>query len=291
MEEVKKAVFSRSLTIGRSQEDLNSQIDTHAAQFVQNLKGAIRQGTVQLYDIAAPSEQIKRRPILQMRVVVVTPEVLLPGDTEEQNIFIHPGQVWLTDMVERKYLSFMGVRSVIMTGYREPAVPKEEPEQIEASQRIEKLTKLADACVLEDFKNDGIMLRSIKRAIWKNKLPTTKTLICLENDIPFEFQVRYAQILSKALRIELDAECEIHRKDNNIEIQADLPGSKEPAIKAVKGMVGGISAAYKLATGQDVKTNVYFGIKSKHALIEPAEVEKAFRKFAMQMWSKNGNLC
>jgi hypothetical protein len=294
LDAVRDAVLTRSMTIGRDADDLANQIDQHSSELLQNFQDAIRNGKVNWYDVADVSKEVPNRPVGQMRVVVTTPEILLPGDTTEENIYVHPSRVYLTELVNRKLLSLYGIQSMIMTGYQQPAVqppPVEEPEPSTEEEpvianRFWKLQKLGAEEFMKEREQEGPLVKAIKRALLKEKLPTTRVVVELSRGVPFEYLVRYAQVLSTALRVELDAECSIHNDRNKIEVEADLSGSQDLVKQAVVAISNGVTDAFRLSSGVKVDTHVYPGIKSKYALIEPDVVETSFRKVAMKTWSR-----
>lgn len=137
----------------------------------------------------------------------------------------------------------------------------------------------------------GPIEKMVRRAIYKKALPTTRVLITIgSSDLPFHTRVRFAKILSSALRTELDAESSIHNYDDKIEIESDISGSQSAVVKAAKGLSDGISDAFELSTdkcgGYKISTRVFANVKSAYALIDSGTMETSFRKFAFEMVSK-----
>src|SRR5690606_24701876 len=118
--------------------------------------------------------------------------------------------------------------------------------------------------------------------------PNTKVLISIGSvEIPFHNRVRFAKILSSALRIELDGESSIHNYNDKIEIECDIAGSEKNVLMAARGMCDGITNAFELATSKyKIGTRVFPGVKSAYALIDSGTMETCFRKFAFEQVSK-----
>jgi hypothetical protein len=137
----------------------------------------------------------------------------------------------------------------------------------------------------------GPIEKMVRRAIYKKALPTTRVLTTIgSSNLPFHTRVRFAKILSSALRTELDAESSIHNYDDKIEIESDISGSQSAVMRAVKGLSEGISEAFELSTEKcgeyKISTRVFANVKSAYALIDSGTMETSFRKFAFDMVSK-----
>jgi hypothetical protein len=142
--------------------------------------------------------------------------------------------------------------------------------------------------LMQQLTASGPAEKLVKRAIERSTLPLTKVLLAIASDAPFAAQVRYANILSSALRSEIDADVSIHQNGKKIELECDVYGNKTAAINVVDGISGIISSAFCAATkkagGFVVRANVYTDIKSsEYDILDAQTSETNFRKFAMAM--------
>jgi hypothetical protein len=306
LEKVAMLLKTRSKVLGVTPEDVDQIMQVNGQEFIWNLmRAALTQSMIRRYDFAQASGRIKQRSIGQMRLILNVGAVRLPGLKPEEEIWINFPEVWFTDsspMDDTTPLSFMRAQKISIAQWRtvqrsqqrmeqyraqSPEAEEEPPQDLGeedvgmvVAKRIDKLQKLSG----ESMKKEGPLRKIVRRATLAQKLPLTKTLITLDKDVPFEFRVRYARILSTALRNELEAECSVHHDGDNIEVEADLYGTEKPVLKAVAAISNGVSNAFKDAAGVGIKTHVYPGIKSKYALIESDVTETAFRKFALRVW-------
>lgn len=136
----------------------------------------------------------------------------------------------------------------------------------------------------------GPIEKIVRKSIEKTVLPNTKSLIALSStNGSFSSLVRYAQILSRALRLELGSEVSIYENGKNIEITCNTVGSKNKVIKAVKFIHDELSNEFKKATkGIVINSYIYNNIKPSYKLLTSTVSEEHFRKFAFEMMSKNG---
>jgi hypothetical protein len=142
--------------------------------------------------------------------------------------------------------------------------------------------------LMQQLTASGPAEKLVKRAIERSTLPLTKVLLAIASDAPFAAQVRYANILSSALRSEIDADVSIHQNGKKIELECDVYGNKAAAINVVDGISGIISSAFcsatKKAGGFVVRANVYTDIKSsEYDILDAQTSETNFRKFAIAM--------
>jgi len=178
---------------------------------------------------------------------------------------------------------------------RRPSFMADNKTQPQAQQPIAPGTEIVDGGDARELFNflyaSGPIEKMVRRAIYKKALPTTRILITVgSTDVPFHTRVRFAKILSSALRTELDAESSIHNYGEKIEIESDISGSQSAVVRAAKGLSDGISEAFELSTdkcgGYKVSTRVFSNVKSAYALIDSETMETSFRKFAFDMVSK-----
>jgi hypothetical protein len=113
------------------------------------------------------------------------------------------------------------------------------------------------------------------------KLPISRVLISI-SDGEEPYLLRYAKILSTAMRNELSAESGIHYQDGNVEIETDISGSMPNVIRAVSGVSQGISEAFEDMSGAKISVAIRSG-KSELPLVDAKTMENGFRKFAEAM--------
>ena len=168
-----------------------------------------------------------------------------------------------------------------------PEQSHSQPQSVEQEQFKEE-----DAHELFNFLfASGPIEKIVRRSICKKVLPDTRVLISIGSlDIPFHTRVRFAKILSSALRIELDAESSIHNYGDKIEIESNISGSQKNVLMATKGICEGISDAFELATEKGgsykISSRIFSNVKSGYALIDSGTMETCFRKFAFDMVNK-----
>lgn len=145
-----------------------------------------------------------------------------------------------------------------------------------------------DAKALFDFLYaSGPIEKIVKRALYEKHLPKTRVLISVgSKNLEFYNRVRFAKVLSSALRVELDAECSIHNYNDKIEIEADIYGSEEAVVKAATALYQGISETFEFSTDSRVKASLVAGARSSYGLIESSTMESCFRKFAFAQGAK-----
>jgi hypothetical protein len=133
----------------------------------------------------------------------------------------------------------------------------------------------------------GPVEKLVRRAFERANLPTTRILLVLSSDESFPVQVRFAHILSSALRSEIDADSAIYHNGKNIEIECDISGSEDAVVQAVRGVSDGISAAFKQSTKQAggfvVNSRIYPKLSSSYRLLDSETSETSFRKFAFEI--------
>lgn len=133
----------------------------------------------------------------------------------------------------------------------------------------------------------GPIEKIVKRAIYEQKLPKTSVLIVVgSNDLELYNRLRFAKILTSALRIELDAEVSLHNEKNRIEVHADIYGSEEAVNEAVYGLSEGVAEAFELNIGSKIASTVICNTKSELKLVTSEVMEDNFRKYAFASASK-----
>lgn len=129
----------------------------------------------------------------------------------------------------------------------------------------------------------GNITRIVKSAMSQSILPTTRALVVVDQNIELPFRVRYAHLLSSALREEIDADVSLHYGNNEIQLECDVVGSEDNVIRAINGLADGISNAFEMATGQMVRSAIFSGQSSKYGILDSESSETNFRKFAILM--------
>lgn len=230
-------------------------------QFLKNLQNAILNDSILVTVNFSPvSTQVAKRYSNEMRMEVHPPEVAFPaGDSE---VLIHIDKVILTDLGTRipakNQLSVLGVWISNSGSSRKFTIPE-----------------ISTA-------SDGPITKIVKKALLKNLLPTTSATIKVIGQT-FEHKVQFAKILSSALRQEIDAECSIRQANQEIEIQANVCGSKVIVLSAIFGISKCIANEFLSHTKTGIDIEVRAGV-SNLDIISSDIMDNTFRKVVLASW-------
>lgn len=130
--------------------------------------------------------------------------------------------------------------------------------------------------------SSGPIEKMVRTAMERSHLPSTRALIKLDGD-ELSFNVRYAHILSSALREEIGADTSVHYGNGDVQIECDVVGSEKPVEMALHGLCLGVSDAFEMATGRRIGALVKVGISSPFDILEADLSEECFRKFSIAM--------
>lgn len=157
-----------------------------------------------------------------------------------------------------------------------PTQSNKTDEQYSVLEQIKELIK----SLFANANNNNI----IKTAVYDSKLPKTRVLIRVgSNNLSLPVRVRFAKILSTALRIEIEADASIHNYKNNVEVECDIYGSEKNVLSAVRGVCEAVSEAFEESTNKyKVATTIFPNVKSSYALVSSDFMESCFRKFAFE---------
>jgi len=245
-------------------------------QFLDNLKTSILNDSILVQVNFSPvSAQVERRMANEMRLEVHPPEIAFPaGDSE---VYIHIDKVILTDLgtrVSSKHqLSVLGVwpsASNKFRGYKAPETPTPPPLPV---QPVEPEATTA---------SDGAITKIVKRALLKKLLPQTEAIVKV-NGQDFDYKTQFARILASALRQEIDAECSVHNRDDDIEIQVKVYGSKMASLPAIFGISKYLAGEFSDLTKISVGVLVAPGVSGLE-VIESEVLDQSFRKVAFDCW-------
>lgn len=132
---------------------------------------------------------------------------------------------------------------------------------------------------------NGPVEKIVKKAIIESKLPKTNLLISISSDSDFVYNVKFAKLLSTALRVELCAENSIHSYKDKIEVESSVYGSEKNVTKAALAISDAIKETFKEELGVNVFVNAVNGVKSSYALMPLEKMESCFRKFDIQKYA------
>jgi hypothetical protein len=134
---------------------------------------------------------------------------------------------------------------------------------------------------------EGILTRLVKRAIINESLPMSRILVSI-SEAPLHYRLKFAKVLTSALRGELDADvCSIHNESNNVEVECDLRGSVSACHEAVEIISKATADAFEDATSIKISVGFKKNASSIYKLAEPDVLEESFRKVAMEVWHAN----
>lgn len=148
---------------------------------------------------------------------------------------------------------------------------------------VEEINKISSLMGSFDFDNKETgIVRLVKKAKYRDILPETCVIVrCSDESI--EDQTKFLTILSSVIREELDSEvCTVHSDGTNIELQADIIGSREVVKNAVSAVTEGLSEMFMKRYDLNITASVMLG-ESEMQVMSDAESEHQFRKFAVKM--------
>ena len=251
--------------------------------FIDNLKTAIiNDSTLVQVNFPGVSKDITRRPTNQMMVDVQPGYVSVPvGDSE---ILVHVGMVRLNDigasLRPRSELAMVMVRTI--------AISNEAREKLKQAWRADQPGVIGEAEEVEPevaepdeglaIAMDGPITKIVKRALVRNILPITQAVVKVSSK-SFPHKTRFAKILSSALRQEIDAECSVRHRDNDVEVQVQIYGTKIASLPAIQGVSVYIAEKFSEATKTDISVEVRPGL-SALGLMESSVLDESLRKVA-----------
>jgi hypothetical protein len=250
-------------------------------QFFDNLKEAILSDGCILDRVtfASPSKQVEKRITNEMHIDVLPPEISLP--IEESQIPVKINHVMLTDLGTRLHtkeheLSVMGIYPAARSRhYKMPAAPQPPP--------VAPLPVVPEP-VEPDVTTaaDGPITSIVKRALLRQILPKTQAIVKV-NGLELSYKAQFARVLASALRQEIDADCSVRHKDNDIEVQVEIYGSKIASLPAIFGISKYLASEFLNITKIGVDVEVVPGI-SELEVIESEILDRSFRKVAFDCW-------
>ena len=161
-------------------------------------------------------------------------------------------------------------------------VPGQMPGTMPVNDTFESLREYED--LMQQLVASGPISKIVRQAVERSVLPTTRVLLAVDSKTPLYMQIRYAHILSSALRSELGAEVSLHCNGKKVELECDVTGSEKIVLGAVAGLSEGVSNAFDLATkGRKVLASPYIGLDSSYPILDSQTSEDNFRKFAFEL--------
>lgn len=277
-----KTDLMRRLSESGANEDQLARADW--VQFFVNLKEAILSDGCVLDRItfASPSKQVEKRITNEMHMDVQPPEVSLPIDGSQIPIKIN--HVTLTDLGTRLHtkeheLSVMGIYPAARTRhYKMPAI-----QQPPSTPSVDPLPVVPVPIEPETTTAaDGPITSIVKRALLRQILPRTHAIVKV-NGLDLNYKAQFARVLASALRQEIDANCSVRHRDNDIEVQVEMYGSKMASLPAIFGISKYLAGEFLNITKMGVDVEVVSGI-SDLAVIESKILDRSFRKVAFDCW-------
>jgi hypothetical protein len=299
-------------------DDAIEILETSYPYFLDNLKEAMV-STAVLMSVNWPhiSKQVSHRPANQMKLHLNVNEVPFPiqlPDGSETSIDIGVGDVLAIDMGAALAgtnfkISVMGVRGLSLspddkarlesikrkndeihqrqnqTGYVAPT-PAEEQEFIDITDD-EPIDITDDAIDVTDDEPpttaSGPITSLVKKALVRKYLPTTQAVVKVAGQT-FHHKTRFAKVLSSALRQEIGAECSVHQRGDDVEVQVAVAGSKFTAIPAIYGISMYVADQFLDVTKVGVDVDVVPGISS-FGLMKSDVLDQSLRKVSFdQLW-------
>lgn len=284
-------IFAQFFPVEKAREIVANGLDP----FIENLKHAILNNSIFIYaDFPEISDQVTHRPSNEMMIRVYCPQVSFPlGDGE---ILISVGKIELTDM------------SVSVTGDRRSndlrlgKADMIEPTAESTQRLIEYATSLnppepliepdqepkPDLEVDESKVNDfgifaqGPVSKIVRRAVLSKTLPKTDVVVSVSGHT-LHHKLRFAKVLSSALRQEIEAESSVRHAGEDVQVQASVLGSRIASVSAVDGISRHLADSFVKHFKVGIDTDVRPG-KSSLALAESKALDESFRKVAFDYW-------
>lgn len=294
-----KAEMRKALERGNLEKEIADLVLIYGFDdFIENLKVAILQNAI-LLQVRFPdvSAKITHRRINEMLVDVQPGFVALPVMSYE--FFIHVGLVRLHDLgasiTPTPQLSVAMIRHIRLStdtiralkqkwrenrGLPQPAKSLEEEEQVQEGEGeiVEPQVESGEGEVTAS----GPIARIVKKAILRECLPMTPAVVKVDG-LEFHHKARFAKVLASALRQEIDAECSVRNKGNDVEVQVFASGSKMNVVPAIYGISTYVADKYLGVT----KAGIEIDVQPGHSILEAMSSEvldQSFRKVAFDHW-------
>lgn len=265
-------------------EQIDEIIDYSYNDFLENLKVAIlNDGILERVDFPGISKDITHRPSNQMLTTVNPGFVKVPYRGFEFSVkvaFVKMHDIGAAYR-NRPQLSVFMIRTIsidsatakwlqqIWQGVEAESEPV--PSEVE-----EPLLEVKPEDITEG--SDGPITKIVKRAIIRQNCPLTQAVVEISGQT-LHHKVRFAKILSSALRQEIDAECSVRHQDDDVEVQVKVYGTKISSLPAIYGISTDVAEKFLDATKIGVDVEVKPGISS-FGLIETDVLDESFRKVA-----------
>lgn len=278
-------IFTQYFPVDKAREIVANGIEP----FIENLKDSILNNSIFIYaDFPEVSQQVTHRPSNEMMLRVNIPRVAFPiGDGE---IYLSLGKVELTDMS----VSVTGDRrsNDLRLGKADMIEPTPESAQYLAEysasfntpEVLEPEADLEDEGQVSDFDifAKGPVSKIVRRAVLSKFLPKTEAIVYISGQT-LHHKLRFAKVLSSALRQEIDAESSVRHHGEAVEVQVSVLGSKITSIPAINGISMHLADRFVKSFGVGVDIGIRSG-KSSLDLVESKALDESFRKVAFDYW-------
>ena len=274
--------------------------------FLDNLKTAILTSSI-LIQVNFPnvSETVKNRRSNEMQVEVGGMDVPYPISANNE-IYISVGKLLFHDLGASinpvKRISVFLARHLDLSTHSQAQLREaqlrlqvQEAEKEEArkakgreyaakSRSTKKELKEQQKEDLKEPKkaSDGPITRIVKKAILRESLPLTNAIVKVYGQT-FHHKVRFAKVLSSALRQEIDAECSVRQENDDVQVQVSICGSKFASLTAIHGISMYVADRFIESTKVGVNVDVIQGISS-FGLMESEVLDTSLRKVAFDCW-------
>ena len=271
--------------------------------FIKNLQKAILEQSI-LIDVNFPghSDNVKRRTSNEMYVRVNVGNVPLPvimSDGTKENVDINVPVVAFHDLkasiVPRHKLTIFFVNGLHLSPESaqkleaQSLVNETEPDTV----RQVELPPVEVTSPVEPIKpetpkesSDGPITHIVKKALLRQRLPLTQCVINV-NGQTFHHKVRFAKVLSSALRQEIDAECCVCNAGEDVQVQVKVFGSEFNSLLAVHGIAIDVADQFIQETKVGVDVDIESGL-SAFALTESGILDTSLRKVSLDYFGLSG---
>jgi len=267
---------------GLYNQQIYNIINQGFSSFIYNLyKAILERGILVRVDLADVSQKITYRSANQLWITINVDNVLFPWPIDD--VFINIGQVKINDMnassTRATELSIMNIKNIRVSPRSHKIIEQSMISQL-PEEAVETESKIIEPIVEStvDKNADGPITKIVKRAIINNSLPITNAIIKI-NCSSFHHKVRFAKVLSSALRQEIEADSSVRANEHDILVQSSIRGSEMISLNAIYGISLDIASQFQKATNINIDIEVEKGITS-YAMIESDVLDNCFNKVA-----------
>lgn len=286
IDNIKKRLSESLLRSGFDSEAVSKILENGFKDFIINLRKAIlEQGILVQVNFPNISKKISHRRANEMLVEVNPGDVAIPWMGTD--IWISVGKVLMHDLGASvnavKQLSVFMITYIKISTYSYERLLqlKQKKEEEEKKKKETELQNIEP--ILTESSEDGPITKIVKRALIRERVPVTEAVINI-NSQTFHHKVRFAKILSSALREEVNAYSSIRHNKDDIQLQTSINGSKTTSLNVLHSIASYIAEEFQKATSVGVDIELNPG-RSSYKLIESNVLDDSFRKVVFDCWS------